>query len=263
MAPLICGGSLRSIGRNFRPVNGSAWKHPRYLQPSACSDALPAIDAQQDDRDPTTYRDTGSRSDRVQRSRLVLVALFQHRPAEESGSRSGPDRASTTHLKMTREHTEQMHLLARAYERDTVLCALRGHGPRAVAPRTARSGTLPWDHNPGEVVLDNHVARAIAKTAKKEAVKQRKAIKREVSPVIRLRLGYRGHYPAPIADRAPMRFWCDLAGGDKGRGAGCARSLAWMPASTGMTNGDACNVESTTKLRGFAMTKASSTHAAV
>ncbi len=36
----------------------------------------------------------------------------------------------------------------------------------------------------GEVVLDNHVARAIAKTAKKEAVKQRKAIKREVSPVI-------------------------------------------------------------------------------
>lgn len=89
------------------------------------------------------------------------------------------------HLEMSREHSAQMQLLARAYERDTsntLRYAATDFVPwRPALLEMARyAGTI----SVGEIKLDNHVAKAIAKTAKMEASKHRRNIARETSSIV-------------------------------------------------------------------------------
>lgn len=104
---------------------------------------------------------------------------------KEQARVQGQTALAAIHLQMSKEHTAQMQMLARAYERDTGNM-LRYAATDLVPWRPAlldvapHAGTLAV----GEIELDSRAAKAIAKTAKVEASKHRKRLAREVSPVI-------------------------------------------------------------------------------
>jgi hypothetical protein len=97
----------------------------------------------------------------------------------------GQTELAMIHLEMTKEQTDQMRLLSRAYEHDpsnTLQYAATDYVPwrPALLEMAHKTGTVSI----GKFTLDNQSARAIAKTAKVKASKQRKKIARKSPPVI-------------------------------------------------------------------------------
>jgi len=89
------------------------------------------------------------------------------------------------HLEMSKEHTKQMKLLARAYERDasdTLHYAATDFVPwrPALLEAAESSGTILV----GEIEIPGSAAKAVAKTARAVATKQRKIARKEVAPAI-------------------------------------------------------------------------------